>query len=123
MKNRRINNNELELIGDNDETILIITETIENGTMNMTLRGELRNEASHEFEDETMAALSVCDTIRIDLSNVTYIAGMAMRCLLSVQQIVDDIEGARMIIVNPSKPVTEMFAQLGFNDILEIETT
>lgn len=123
MKNRRINNNELELIGDNDETILIITETIENGTMNMTLRGELRNEASHEFEDETMAALSVCNTIRIDFSNVTYIAGMAMRCLLSVQQIVDDIDGARMIIVNPSNAVTEMFNQLGFNDILEIETT
>lgn len=123
MKNRRINNNELEIIGDNDEVILVISETIENNTMNMALRGELRNETAHEFEDEIMAALSVCGTIKIDLSNVTYIAGMAMRCLLSVQQIVDEIDGARMIIIDPSKPVAEMFAQLGFNEILETETT
>ncbi len=121
MKNRRINNNELEIIGDNDEVILVIAETIENGTMSMVLRGELRNETAHEFEDELMAALTVCNIIRLDLAGVTYVASMALRCLLAVQQIIDDTCDSRLIIVAPSKPVADMFAQLKFDEILEIE--
>ena len=121
MKNRRINNNELEIIGDNNEVILVIAETIENGTMNMTLRGELRNETAHEFEDELMAALTVCNTIRLDLSDVTYVASMALSCLLAVQQIIDDNDNSRLVIVAASKPAADMFDQLNFNEILEIE--
>ena len=121
MKNRRINNNELEIIGDNNEVILVIAETIDNGTMNMTLRGELRNETAHEFEDELMAALTVCNTIRLDFSDVTYVASMALSCLLAVQQIIDDTDNSRLVIVAVSKPVADMFDQLNFNEILEIE--
>ena len=50
-----------------------------------------KNEVSHDFEDEIMAAFSVCGNIKIDLSETTHISSLAMKALLSVQQIIDDI--------------------------------
>lgn len=121
LKNRRINDDVLELVGDDGNVMLSIAENIQSGVMEMTLAGELRGETAHEFEDEVMAALSVCDTIRISFERVTYVAGAALGCLLAVQRIAEERDGARIVIVRPSRPVMEKFGELGFDEILDIE--
>lgn len=121
LKNRRINNNVLEIIGDDDRIMLSIAESIENGTMDMELSGELRSDAAHDFEDEVMAALSVCSEIRISFEKVSYVAGKALQCLLAVQHMADEMDNVRIVIVKPSKTVMERFGDLGFDEILDIE--
>jgi anti-anti-sigma factor len=68
-----------------------------------------------------MAAFSVCSVVKLDLSNVTYIASFAMRALLSAQQIVDENIEASFVITNISAEVRNVFETSGFLDILNIE--
>lgn len=59
--------------------------------------------------------------VKLDLSKVTYIASIAMRALLSVQQMIDDNDSASLVINGMSSEVREMFDTSGFLDILNIE--
>ena len=101
--------------------VLCIREQMKDDIFHMEAEGEIRNEVAHEFEDELMAAVSVCRKIRLDLSKITYLASGALRSLLSVQQIIDEQEGAEMILVHVSEPVMEALKESGFDEILFIE--
>ncbi len=120
MNKRRMNGNVLEIVND-DGVIIALSETMVDKEMHITVSGKLKNEVAHEFEDELMAAFSVCDVVKLDLSNVTYIASIAMRALLSVQQIIDENDKLSLVINNLSKEVKELFEESGFIDLLEIE--
>ncbi len=121
MKKRRMNNGVLEICDEDDQVILSIAESLRDGTMCMELSGQIRNEVAYEFEDEVMAALTVCPSILIKLENVSYIASMALRSLLSVQQVIDDMEGASMTLVDVSPEVMEILKESGFSEILTVE--
>lgn len=118
-----MNNNVLEICDESNNVILSIAEEVkEDNTMFISLCGEIVNEVAHEFEDEVMAALSVCKKLKIDFSKVTYIASMALKSLLSVQQMIDEIDGASMILICVSKEVMQIMKESGFSEILEIES-
>ena len=110
----------LEILLDGTR-VLCIREQMKDDIFYMEAEGEIRNEVAHEFEDEIMAAVSVCRKIRLDLSKITYLASGALRSLLSVQQIIDEQEGAEMILVHVSEPVMEALKESGFDEILFIE--
>lgn len=120
MNTRRMNGDKLEIC-INDEVVLSFTEKVENGVMYMKVSGDIRNEAAHDFEDEIMAAFSFCTAVRIDMSEVTYIASFALKALLSIQQIIDENNAAGLVIENLSPVAKEMFVESGFMDILNIE--
>lgn len=122
MKMRRMNNNVLEICDENSNIVLSITENISEGeTMIITLTGEIRNEVAYEFEDEVMAALSVCKKIELDFEKVSYIASMALKSLLSIQRMIDEIENSSMVLTHVSSEVMTILKETGFSDILEIE--
>ena len=110
----------LEILLDGTR-VLCIREQMKDDIFYMEAEGEIRNEVAHEFEDELMAAVSVCRKIRLDLSKITYLASGALRSLLSVQQIIDEQEGAEMILVHVSEQVMEALKESGFDEILFIE--
>ena len=116
-----MNNGILEICDQNENVLMSIAESLQGNSMLIQVSGEIRNQVAHEFEDEIMAAFSVCPNIRIDLKETTYIASFALRALLAMQQIVDATEYASMVICNLSKPVREVFEQTGFVDILCVE--
>ncbi len=120
MYSRRINGDVLEILSDGN-VIFSLQETMEDGTMNIKVEGELRNEVAHDFEDEIMAAFSVCENVVIDFGKTTYIASIAMRALLSAQQIIDENENSCLTIKNLSETVRDAFEDSGFIDILNIE--
>ncbi len=120
MNVRRVNGDTLEVL-NGDKVVIALSEKLVDGAMHIAVSGELKNEVAHEFEDELMAAFSVCNEVRLDLSEVTYIASIAMRALLSVQQIVDENEDASLVITDLSDEVFETFEASGFTDILNIE--
>lgn len=120
MNVRRMNGEILEIV-NGDEVLISFSEKLIEKEMHIVVSGELKNEVAHEFEDELMAAFSVCNVVKVDLSKVTYIASIAMRALLSVQQIIDENSEASLVISKISKEVKEMFESSGFIDILNIE--
>lgn len=122
MQTRRINNAVLEICGEDQNPILSISEEVVDETMHIRLKGELRNEVAPEFEDEIMAALSVCPQIVLDFSKVTYIASMALRSLLTVQRMIDEMAGASVTLTHITPVVMEVFVESGFSEILAIST-
>ena len=121
MKTRRMNNNVLEICDEDNKVILSIAESMEKDVLLIVLSGQIKNEVAHEFEDEVMAALSVCSKITLNMEKVTYIASMAMRSLLSAQQMIDEIDGASMTLVKVSPEVMETLKESGFSEILTID--
>lgn len=120
MITRRMNNNSLEILSDGN-VIMSVAEEMKGNEMLISISGEIRNETAHEFEDELMAAFSVCGNIRISFEKTTYIASLAMRTLLSVQQLVDEKDGASLVITGVNGIVREIFDDAGFFDILTVE--
>ena len=115
-----MNGNTLEII-NGDSLIMSLSESLVDDEIHICVAGEIKNEVAHEFEDELMAAFSVRNVVKIDLSKATYIASIAMKALLSVQQIIDENDDYSLVIVNLSKEVKEIFEASGFLDILNIE--
>ena len=120
MNTRRMNGDTLEIL-NGDNIVISISEKLVDGEMHIEVAGEITNDVAHEFEDEIMAAFSVCSVVKLDLEKVCYIASIAMRALLSVQQIVDENDGAALVITKISHEVREEFESSGFIDILNIE--
>lgn len=122
MKIRRMNNGVLEMCNESNQIILSIAEKIlPSSTMQITLVGEITNDVAHEFEDEVMATLSVCRVINLDLSGVSYMASMALKTLLSIQQMVEEMDDADMVITRVSTELMTIFKETGFTEILKIE--
>lgn len=121
MLKRRINNDVLEICDENGRVILSSSEELIDGVFHFTLKGQMRNDAAYDFEDELMAALSVCGRIVLSFKEVSYIASTAMRSLLSVQQIMDERENSRLLIKGVSDEVMKTFDAYGFTNMLEIE--
>ena len=121
LNKRVLNDNVLEIRNEHGETLISFFEEMNGNVMFIKVIGEIKNEVSHDFEDEIMAAFSVSGNIKIDLSETTHISSLAMKSLLSVQQIIDDIPGSSMVISALSNEVEKMFEESGFIDILYIE--
>ena len=120
MKRRKVNNGTLEVY-DAEKLLFTLSEQITDGVMVVSLSGQLSNVGALEFEDEVMAALTVCHKLRLDFSGVTYIASGVLRVLLSVQQVIDGIEGAEIVLTGVTDEVMHTLQEAGFDDILEIE--
>ena len=106
---------------DDDKLLFTLSEIISDDVMLISLSGKLSNLVASEFEEEVMAALTVCHKLRLDFSGVTYIASGVLRVLLSAQQVIDSIEGAEMVLAGVTGEVMTTLHEAGFDDILEIE--
>ena len=120
MKRRKIMDGDLKVYDDH-KLLFTLSEIISDDVMLISLSGKLSNLVASEFEDEVMAALTVCHKLRLDFSGVTYIASGVLRVLLSAQQVIDSIEGAEMVLAGVTGEVMTTLHEAGFDDILEIE--
>ena len=121
MKYRRMNNDVLEICDEENNIILSINEKLQDNVMNIKAVGQIKNEVAHDFEDEVMAALSVCKRIVLDFSKVTYIASMTLKVLLSAQRIIDESSDASLTLIHVKPEIMKVFNESGFSDILMIE--
>lgn len=113
-------NNSLIIRDDNGLFKLSIsTETANNYSL-IKVSGELNSEVSHDFEDELMAVVTVCDNIDLDFCDVTQISSLALRALLSAQQVIDERDNALLRILNMRKEVFRFFQKKGFDDLFII---
>lgn len=118
---RKMQDNALVISDESGNELLCIKETAENGCMNFCLVGELRNEIAYEFEDEITAVLTVCHSVRVDLSGLTFIASAGLFTLLHAQQITDKMTDGRLVISGISEQVMSAFESSGFVDLFEFD--
>lgn len=121
MKFRRMNDDVLEIYDEENNILLSIAEELKDNVLNIKVSGQIKNEVAHDFEDEVMAALSVCKHIIIDFAGVTYVASMTLKSLLAAQRIIDDNADSSMTLIHISPDVKKVFNESGFSDILMIE--
>lgn len=118
MIKRVINDSVLEIY-ENDDLVMSLSETIKDGEMSVRISGAIKSTVAHELEDELMAAVSFCSAINVDMSQVSFISGNALRSLLTVQRVADD-SGTALVIEYPSEAVQAVFDESGFSDLLEL---
>ena len=115
--------------------IFTMKEELSADSLIVGIAGSVQTDAVYEFEDEILAALSVCKNavcnnptcnrinfknLVFDLSRVTYISSAALRSFLKYQGIIDSCE-MHMSIINPSEPVMQRLEETGYIDILDIQ--
>lgn len=118
---RVISSDSITILDDNNKTMLRITEKLTDNVMYFKVSGELSSSVSYDFEDELTAAASVCNKIRLDLNEVTCISSVAIRALLSVQQLLDKDDEAELRITGMNNAVLEMFKENGFDLLFNID--
>ncbi len=123
MKKRQVNDNVLELCEESGTPVLSIAEEFAENTMKIKFSGKIVTETAHDFEDELMAVLSFCHHIELDMSELTYLSGMALQSLLSVQQMIDETDGAWLKITAISPEALSVMKEIGFDEIIEIVQT
>lgn len=115
---RQITNGRIEVTDNESGTIYVMEERLKESTCFVTVRGELRNEFAYEFEDEITALLLTCQSVELDLSEVTYLASKAMQVLLFVKHMTEKNEDTQIRITGCSAAVRTAFSEAGCYSIL-----
>lgn len=117
---RTYEKNSLIIRDNNGDFKLGISTKNDNNSSLIKVSGELSSDVSHDFEDELMAVVTVSDNIDLDLSDVTKISSVALRALLSAQQVIDEKDNASLRLLNMKKEVLSFFEEKGFDDLFII---
>ena len=116
-----VENDILMVFGENGEKLLSIQESLTEDTVYMKLAGNINMSVAHDFEDELTAAATVCSKIIVDFSDVDVISSAGIKALLMVQRILDKREDSMLKLKAMKPSVYEMFDDMGFVDLFEIE--
>ncbi len=135
MFKRTVCDNFIDVKDDRGSVIFTVKEELTDDTLMVGLAGSIQTDAVYEFEDEILAALSVCKNsvcshpvcnrasfrnLVFDLSRVVYISSVALRSFLKFQGIIDEMDNATMTVINPSQPVIERLRETGYTDIIDV---
>ena len=121
MSKRMIENDHLIISDENDVRILTIGEAFDEDRVTLSLAGNVNMGVAHDFEDELTAAASVCDKIIVDFTDVEAISSVGIKALLMVQRTLDKRADSMLKLTGMKKAVYEMFDEMGFVDLFEIE--
>ncbi len=121
MNRRTVEDDCLVIMDENREKLLSIRESFEGDQMILSLSGKINMNAAHDFEDELTAAASVRDKIIVDFSEVDVISSAGIKALLLVQRILDKRDHSMMKLKSMQLSVYQMFDEMGFTELFEIE--
>lgn len=121
MSKRMMENDSLILSEEKGSKILMIREVFDEDIVTLSLTGNISMNVAHDFEDELTAAATVCNQIVVDFSDVDVISSAGIKALLLVQRILDKREGSMLKLKAMKPSVYEMFDDMGFVDLFEID--
>lgn len=76
---------------------------------------------AYDFEDELTAAASLYDKIVVDFSEIDAVSSAGIKALLLVQRILDKRDHSSMKLRSMKPSVYQMFDEMGFTELFEIE--
>lgn len=122
MLSRLVRDNTIELIENGTAVVLSITEEVVENTVVFKVSGALRNDLAYELDDEMCAAVSVGKNLRLDFSELNYIASASLKMLLRMQQKLDAFGGKlQMSITGVTEAIEKVFSDVGLSDLLRFE--
>ena len=91
----------------------------EDGSLTITLEGEINNLAAPEFEKAYMDNREDAREVLIDMEKATYLTSAALRVILFIQQEMDDCGGS-LTVCRVNDDIMEVFNFTGFSGFLNI---
>ncbi len=98
---------------------MIITKTLDQGTLRMALEGRLDTTSSPELEEELNSSLDGVTGLVFDFSRLDYLSSAGLRVILSAHKRMS--RQGFMKLCNVNDTVREIFEITGFSDFLTIE--
>lgn len=98
---------------------MTIKETRADKTLTVSLTGRLDTLSAPELDSFLEKNCPAVDALILDLKDLDYISSTGLRVILKAQKALHDRGG--VLIRNPNKIVSEVFAVTGFDKILRIE--
>ena len=92
----------------------------ENGSLTITLEGEINNMAAPEFEKAYLENREDVREVLIDMEKATYITSAGLRVILYIQQETDD-RGGSLKVCRVNDDIMEVLNFTGFSGFLTIE--
>ena len=101
--------------------ILTVEESANDKEVLVTLKGSLRSDTEHYFQDELVALSTVGMDIVVDCKDLNYIANACQIALLSVQQRMDSMGKGTLTLRNVPKNILIDFEKTNLHELLMIE--
>lgn len=117
---RKVENDAI-LFCDGIIRILTIGEKETDEGILLELRGQLRSDVTHDFQDELIALTTVAANIIVDFREVTYIAPSVQHSLLTVQQKMDTLGKGTLLLRAMPDAIYQEFEKSGEAELLMIE--
>lgn len=98
---------------------MTIKKTKNGNILNVSVDGRVDTSTAPEFETAVKSDIEGVTELNIDFSKLSYISSAGLRCLLSLQKIMNN-QGT-LIITGANETVVEIFEVTGFSEILTIK--
>ena len=120
MSRRHIKNNTLELLDGENNAVLSVFVFLRENVMVMELKGQIKNEVAHSLGDEIDSASFACERLEIDMSGVSYIAGMGLEILGKTQSEIESEAGPEIVLTNVPEVLAAKLREAGYGGRIEI---
>ena len=98
---------------------MTLNKNLDGTTLTIEIIGRLDTTSSTQLETEIKASISDIERLILDFAKVEYISSAGLRVLLKSQKLMG--RTGRMILVNVSETIKEVFELTGFMDYMTIE--
>lgn len=119
MINREVREGALVISEDGAE-LISIRETPVDDRMRIAVSGGITSETAPYFADELMTAVTVSNSLEIDLSGVEFISSAGFKALLNTQKTIDGIKGKSLRLFGISERLMNSFEDIGFDGLFDI---
>ena len=100
----------------------LATQTLDNDILHVSLSGRMDIAGTGAIEHKfTFQTASKKMAVLVDLSDVTFIASIGMRLLLSNAR-AQDQRGGKMVLYNPQELVLDALKTAGFEQLISIQS-
>lgn len=107
---------------DGEQCVLEIREEEKDGKAWLYLKGELRSELTHDFQDELTALVIVGVPVVLDFQVLSYFSASAGDVLVEIQQKIDAMGKGELLIRNVPEAIYEKdFIKTGLAELLWIK--
>jgi anti-anti-sigma factor len=99
---------------------MTITKNQTADKLSIALEGRLDTTTAPQLQTELIPAFDTVKYIELDFKNLDYVSSAGLRVLL-VGQKTAKAKNGKMVIINASSEIKEVFEMTGFSGILNIE--